>query len=233
MRASFWAPLAVLAACGCGGKSAPPSEPRVGSAAEVDDIVTDAEADPSYHAAAGKRAAAAEAVDTSTLIAGHHAARYQLAVPAGLRRLRGVLAHHAEDARQLSDQGPDGVGLPSPHDMSFDSIVVFSDPLGLGVDARTVPAAQLDDIVAQYGEIVRARVPSAASPKLAKIGPHAAIRVELPRVEMPDRPVRAGRHYLVLDGSVTVAVDCLWTKVNAERMAAACDAVAASLRRHR
>jgi hypothetical protein len=165
------------------------------------------------------------------LVAGHAAARYAFVVPTGLARLRGVTAADGESPEELSAQGPDGVGLPGPHPIALDSIVVFSDPLGVGVDMGTASPAARAEIVDRYHAFLRERFPSASTARLTTIGPHTAIRIDLPRVEMPDRPLRSGRHYLVLDGTVTVSVDCVWTAEHAERIAAACDAVAASLRR--
>lgn len=217
----------VLTAVACGGKSPPPSAPAAESAA-VDDLVTPSEAE---------RTASAAPADTArpmgpTLVAGHADARYEFTIPRGLSRLRGMLAKPGEDPRELSEAGPDGVGLPSFTSVSYDSIGVFSDPRGLGVDMGAVPAAERDRIVKIYGEVMLQRFPSATAPLHTSIGPHAAIRIDVPRIEMPDRPVRSGRHYLILDGRVTVSVDCLWTEANAAQMSEACDAVASSLRRH-
>lgn len=210
--------IAVVVAA-CGGKHQARPAPGPAEFAELDDLATPAEEPAPTTLATGP-----------TLVAGHADARYELAIPPGLTRLRGVLAGD-HDPRELSAAGPDGVGLRADTEVWLDVIVVFSDPMGLGPDMGAIAPADRDTLVAMYGEGIRERFPSATAPRLVSIGAHTAARIELPRVEMPDRPVRSGRHYLVLDGGVTVSVDCMWTETNAERMAAACDAVAASLRR--
>jgi hypothetical protein len=212
----------VIVAGACGPKHPPPA--RAGDFADLDDV--------DIPGAAGAAAPTdATRATAPTLVAGHADARYAFVIPSGLSRLRGVTAQPGEDPRELSLAGPDGVGMPTVTAVSLDSIVVFSDPLGLGVDVGAITPAERDRLVTMYGEYLRQRFPSAKPARPTTIGPHAAIRVDLPRVELVDRPVRGGRHYLILDGGVTVSVDCVWTDEHAEHMAAACDAVAASLRR--
>ncbi len=216
------AAMSIVAAVACGPKSTPPAS--AGEFADLDDV--------ELAGAAGAVAPTDVTRSTEpTLVAGHADARYAFVVPSGLSRLRGVVAQPGDDPRELSLVGPDGVGLPTVTALSLDSVVVFSDPLGLGVDVGDISPAERDRLVALYGEYLRQRFPSATAARQTTIGPHAAVRVDLPQVEMADRPVRSGRHYLILDGAVTVSVDCVWTDEHAERMAAACDAVAASLRR--
>jgi hypothetical protein len=174
---------------------------------------------------------AAVAAPENLLIAGHAQARYSFVVPEGLGRLRGLLVGEGESQQELNAAGPDGVGIAGQTPIAFDSVAVFSDPLGLGVDMGAVSPALKAEMFAQYEAFMSERFPSATEAREVRIGPHVALRIDLPRVEMRDRPLRSGRHYLVLDGAVTVSVDCLWTAANAERMSAACDAVTSSLRR--
>ena len=49
----------------------------------------------------------------------------------------------------------------------------------------------------------------------------------------PQPPVGLGygRGYLVLDGTATASVDCLWLPADEEVMSAACDAIAGHLER--
>jgi hypothetical protein len=212
----------VVTAAACGGTSKPAAAPF-----EDDLAVTDNTVD-----APVAEAARVTAPTGTTLIAGHKNARYEFTVPPGLARLTGVALQEGDDPRELSLAGPDGVGIPDPSPFALDGVLVFSDPLGLGVDLTAVTPEARAAIVSKYTEFIQERFPSASPPRYMKIGSHMAFRYELPRVEMPDRPVRAGRHYLVLDGIVTVSVDCLWREANAAPMSTACDAVAASLRPH-
>lgn len=230
-RAAAW--LVLTAAAACGAQSPPPSAPT-GESDEVDDLVTPEEADPTARVAAASASTRAPPMRRSgrILIAGHDDARYELVVPPGLSQLKAVAMQEGDDPRELAASGPVGVGPPTANGLSLDSIMVFSDPLGLGVDMGAVPAEARDRLVTLYGEGLRERIPAARDPQLTSIGPHTAIRIEFPRVEMRNRPARKGRHYLILDGVATVSVDCLWTSANAEQMSKACDAVAASLRRH-
>lgn len=211
-----------LALGACGAKSPPPSGP---AAVEDDLVLPDGEpVTPAQPVTPGP-----DRATSPTLVAGHADARYEFAVPAGLLRLRGAAPD--VDPRELSFYGADGIGNPTRGTVSLDSIVVFSDPEGLGADLQAIAPAARDQLLTKYSEFVQERFPSATTPRLVSVGAHTALRIDLPRVEMPDRPVRSGRHYLVLDGVVTVSVDCLWAKASAEQMSAACDAVAASLRR--
>lgn len=170
-----------------------------------------------------------ERPDAPTLVAGHRDARYEFVVPPGFRsgmRVKGG------DPRELSEAGADGIG-PDDDPVGLNSIVLFSDPLGLGVDWQTASAATRAKLLTAYGDLIRQRFRSASSAREVQVGPHRAIHVELSDVELSGRAPRRGRHYMVLDRSVTVSVDCLWTEAYAERMSAACDAVAASLWRVR
>ncbi len=230
--ASRTALLLATSVAACGGTRSTPAKPALGPAefAELDDLGGPAGAGPSGPSGPREPARTARAAAAPTLVAGHADARYEFVIPPGLRRLRGVLAE-GHDPRELSAAGPDGVGLPRGGAVWLDVIVVFSDPLGLGLDPSAIAAAERERIVSMYGEGIRERYPSARPARLVSIDGQLAIHIELPRVEMPDRPVRSGRHYLILDGGATASVDCLWTKANAEQMSAACNALAASVRR--
>lgn len=216
--------LALTAVTACGGKSKPPPPPF------EDDLVTPV--DPVPEPASSGGAVRVNGPTGRIYVAGHVDARYEFVAPAALGRLRGVALQEGDDPRELDHYGPDGVGIPGQEPVALDGVLVFSDPLGLGVDMTAAPAEARDALASQYAEFIQERFPSASPPRYTKLGPYLAIRFELPRVEMPDRPVRSGRHYLVFDGVATVSVDCLWTKTNAERMSKACDDIAASLRRH-
>lgn len=197
--------------------------------------------EPAREAAAGEEVGAEPAApvahaearpEGAVMVAGHAAARYELVIPAGLVRLGGMISEGHEQA-EVDAAGPVAVGMPGQVPIAFDAIAVFSDPLGLGIDMITAPAEERADMVRRYDQLMHGRFPSALPARLVRVGAFTAIRIDMPRVEMRDRPVRAGRHYLLLDGTATASVDCLWTKENAERMAAACDAVTSSLRRRR
>jgi hypothetical protein len=224
--------LSLAVGAACGGKSEPATTPA--PAPGENDLVTADEAASADEFTATRAADAHEMVDDSRprLVGGHVDARYEFSVPPGLVRLRGILPKPGDDPAELSAAGPDGVGMPGQSPIAFDAIGVFSDPRGLGPDVSALPPADRDRLIGIYGDLLRERFPSATAPKLTTIGAHSAIRIDMPRIEMPDRPVRAGRHYLVLDGVATVSVDCMWTPENAERMSKGCDDVAASLRRH-
>ena len=162
--------------------------------------------------------------------AGHAAARFEFSIPAGLAPLRGVTPPtDAAEKIEFASQGPDGVGIADGAGIALNSIVVFSDPEGVGVDFVGLDRVRREQLAALYGDGIRERFPGASAPQIVTLRSHDALRIELPRVVMPDRPVRRGRHYLVFDHEVTASVDCLWTEAEAARMASACDAVAGEL----
>ena len=163
-------------------------------------------------------------------VAGHAAARFRFPIPQGLGPLAGVTP--PSDPHQLIDfssQRPAGVGIPDGQGVAVNSIVVFSDPEGVGPDVTTLSVSQLAEIRSAYLAFLRERIPSAGDLELVRVGGRLAFRVELPHVEMPDRPVRSGRHYLVFDQVATASVDCLWIAAEAPRMTQACDTIAAGL----
>ena len=181
----------------------------------------------------GSGAAARAVWNDRVVVAGHASARFRFSIPAGLVPLRGV-ADPPEDPREaieLASAGPEGVGVADGATVALNSILVFSDPLGVGEVFTTLDDAAQDAIAARYATVLRATLPDAQDPVILQIGGHLALRIELPRVAMEGRPVRHGRHYLIFDELATASVDCLWTEAEAVRMAAACDAVAAGLER--
>lgn len=164
--------------------------------------------------------------------AGHASARFQFAIPAGLAPLRGVAPPSSPSEKlEFASAGPEGVGIADGAHIALNSIVVFSDPDGLGVDFAHLDRDRRQEIAAQYGDLLRSRFAGASPARIVTLRRHLALRIELPRVEMPDRPVRRGRHYLIFDDGATASVDCLWTAVEAARMAQACDAIASQLQR--
>lgn len=163
---------------------------------------------------------------------GHADARFVFSIPAGLAPLRGVTPpKDRSEQLELASQGADGVGLVAPGQIALNSIVVFSDPEGVGRDVSAMSRAGQQQIANLYGEGVRGRYPGASAPAIVTVGKHLALRFELPRVAMANRPLRHGRHYLLFDELATASVDCLWTDAEAARMANACDAVARELQR--
>lgn len=166
------------------------------------------------------------------VVAGHAAARFKFAIPAGLAPLRGVTPETDPKAEiELARQGPDGVGIADGSRNALNSIVVFSDPAGLGVVFETLDDAARQKLALRYVEALRENVPDAQAAQILEIGTHLALRIELPRVDMQGRPLRAGRHYLVFDKAATASIDCLWTYGEAARMTSACEAVVTSLER--
>jgi len=206
------------------------SEPAT---ATSEPATSDATATPD-HAEAGPSARTTDPWRGRVVVVGHSAARFAFTIPAGLAPLRGVTP--PADARQrteLASQGPDGVGIADGKHVAVDSIVVFSDPEGIGADFLHLSPADRQQVAARYGDAMRERFPDAGQPQIVRAGSHLALRVELPRVDMPNRPARRGRHFLVFDHRATASVDCLWTAAHAARMASACDAIAAELERRR
>jgi hypothetical protein len=132
---------------------------------------------------------------------------------------------------EFASEGPGGVGIADRAGVALNSIVVFSDPEGVGVDFVGLNRARREQLAATYSDGVRERFPGASAAQIVTLRSHLGLRLELPRVVMPDRPVRHGRHYLVFDQEATASVDCLWTDAEAARMASACDAVAGQLER--
>ena len=166
------------------------------------------------------------------VVAGHAAARFKFAIPAGLAPLRGVTPQTDPKAViELAEQGPDGVGIADGSRNALNSIVVFSDPAGLGVVFDTLDDAARKKLAFRYVEALRGNVADAQAAQILQIGTHLALRIELPRVVMQGRPLRAGRHYLVFDKAATASIDCLWTDEEAARMTSACEAVVMSLER--
>lgn len=164
--------------------------------------------------------------------AGHASARFQFAIPAGLAPLRGVTPPSSPSEKlEFASAGPDGVGIADGAHVALNSIVVFSDPDGLGADFAHLDRDRRQEVAAQYGDLLRSRFAGASPARIVTLGRHLALRIELPRVEMPDRPVRRGRHYLIFDDEATASVDCLWTEAEAARMVHACDAIASQLQR--
>ena len=166
------------------------------------------------------------------VVAGHPAARFKFSIPRGLAPLRGVTPLPApQTAIELASQGPDGVGIADGSPTALNSIVVFSDPAGLGVAFDTLDDTARKKLASQYVEAMRETIPDAQAAAVIKVGTHLALRIDLPRVVMAGRPMRRGRHYLLFDQAATAAIDCLWTDAEVARMASACDAVAAGLAR--
>lgn len=164
--------------------------------------------------------------------AGHPDARFSFSIPAGLAPLRGVTLPADPNAQvELAHQGPDGVGLADGSSLALNSIVVFSDPAGLGVAFEPLAPDARQELAARYVAILRQGIPDAQDLRILQVGAHLALQIELPRVVMKGRPERRGRHYLVFNQSATASVDCLWTDEHATQMSAACHAVAASLER--
>lgn len=162
-------------------------------------------------------------------IAGARGARYRFPIPTGFSPLGEIRDPFGIDPVELDEAGSSGVALPSPTALKPSSVVVFSDPLGLGFDAARQPIP--DALVGLLDRFMKDRFAQASTPTLVAIGPWRAFRTDLGEVVIPDRPVRAGRSYLILDGTVTATVDCLWLPADAAVVAAACDLVAARLER--
>lgn len=166
------------------------------------------------------------------VVVGHAAARFQFPIPAGLAPLRGVTPPADPKARlDLAHQGADGVGIADGATIALSSIVVFSDPAGLGVDFASLAPADRERLASRYLELVRTNMPDAGDVRILQVGAHLALQIDLPRVELPGRPLRQGRHYLLFDGTATASIDCLWIASETARMVAACDQVAATLQR--
>jgi hypothetical protein len=166
------------------------------------------------------------------VVVGHAAARFQFPIPAGLAPLRGVTPPaDPKDRLELAQQGADGVGIPNGATIALSSIVVFSDPAGLGLAFETLAPADRERLASRYLAFVRNAMPDAQDVRILQVGAHQALQIDLPRVELPGRPLRQGRHYLLFDGAATASIDCLWLPSDAARMAAACDQVAAAMQR--
>ncbi|MBP6633227.1 MAG: hypothetical protein KA297_27660 [Kofleriaceae bacterium] len=163
--------------------------------------------------------------------AGHRAARVRFKIPAGLAPLQGVSNPNPAMLYEFSDQSPAGVGVADGADRAMNSIVVYSDPEGLGVTIATRAEAASAPQVSGYLAMVRKRFEGASEGEVVEVGGRPALRIDLPHVPLPNRPVRHGRHYLLFDQAATISVDCLWLTAEATRMSAACDEVAAGLTR--
>ena len=98
------------------------------------------------------------------------------------------------------------------------------------MDLASLNPEQSAELLGKYVGFLKQNIPSASQEKITDVGPRKAIVVELPSVEMPNRPLRSGMHYLVFDGLTTVSVDCLWTSDHAAKAEAACKAVASNLK---
>ncbi len=166
------------------------------------------------------------------VVAGDAAARFKFSIPAGLVPLRGVTSHTGLKTEiELPGDVAAGVGIADGSLTALNSIVMFSDPAGLGVAFDDLDDAARQKLALRYVELLRETIPDAQDAQILEIGTHVALRFELPRVVMQGRPQRQGRHYLVFDKAATASVDCLWTEEEAARMASACDAVVTSLER--
>jgi hypothetical protein len=213
-------PILLLAACGG------PRPPQAPSAEEP----AASAAQPS--AAPEARPVAQDRWSGRVVVIGHAAARFQFPIPAGLAPLRGVTPPaDPKEQLELANQGADGVGIPNGATIALSSIVLFSDPAGLGVAFESLDPAGRERLAARYLEAVQTAMPDAKEVHVLQVGSHLALQIDLPRVEIPGRPLRQGRHYLVFDGTATASVDCLWIESDAARMVTACDQVAATMKR--
>ncbi|MBK9072050.1 MAG: hypothetical protein IPL79_13760 [Myxococcales bacterium] len=159
---------------------------------------------------------------------GDEAARYRFDVPSNFSPLAG----HVEQAVGLASFVADragGIGF-TPHSghNNPNAIIAFSDSKSLGFDGAqplTPKALQA------YGEVMKARSPHAGEPRVVKIGSYQALRVDIgtPADAATAAPAMTGRHYLLIDGDASIAIECRWLPSDQAVVAPACDSVAASM----
>ena len=106
-------------------------------------------------------------------------------------------------------------------------------PLNIDEQLRLTPFVQDHTLTvlcgtSRYSAVLREAIASATEGVVEPLGDRLAIRVDLPVVELPNRPPRAGRHFLVFVGTGTVSVDCIWEPEKAALVEAACATVAAN-----
>ncbi len=169
--------------------------------------------------------AQAEPAAPSMAEVGHADLRVQFAIPEGTRLLQGV-AMTSEDMAVFGNQGAGGVGAFEDGEAALSSVVVFSDPAGLGVDFGALEAEKQAVLAGRYSAVLREAIASATEGVVEPLGDRLAIRVDLPVVELPNRPTRTGRHFLVFVGTGTVSVDCIWEPEKAALVEAACATIA-------
>ncbi len=159
-------------------------------------------------------------------IGGDARVRYRFPIPDGFTPM-GVIVPFGADAVEFAAAQPAGVALPADTFFKPSSVVVHRDPLGLGRDMTRAPVSA--ELLAALHDFHRSRFAQPQQPHVVTIGRWRAIATELGEVAMPDRPLRGGKTYLILDGTATVSVDCLWLPRDQATVRAACDAVAAGL----
>ena len=85
------------------------------------------------------------------------------------------------------------------------------------------------DVLAAYGEVMKARFAGAGEPRVVTIGNHRAIAVDLGAPTAPVATASLGRHYLLLEDNAAIALECLWQAGDEAVAKRACDHVAASM----
>ncbi len=209
--------LGVLLVLGCGGtkpSEVGPEDPKTASARST--------ARPTnLHQWAGK-----------SVVAGQEGARFSFSLPDGLEPL--------EDMTPLDRQGdtvvfdPTSAGTVGKYEngyVAFNTIDVYSDPAGLGVDYLTLPKEHQEGLRSRYERLMKERYRDAGPVQVVEVGGRTAFRLDLRIVRTDDLPLRAGRHYLLIDGGATASVDCLWVPSDIVQMGAACDMIAQELKR--
>jgi hypothetical protein len=134
---------------------------------------------------------------------------------------------------ELEAARPAGVGLEAtstgPRAFNPNTVVVTPERDGFGRDTNVDPLTD-GDLAAMHVHM-REQIASATAPVRAQVGRWNVIRTELPEVIMANRPPRRGRHYVVLDGTRSIAIDCLWIAEHEAAVSAACERVVAELER--
>ena len=156
-------------------------------------------------------------------------ARYELSIPDRFVIARGTRGP-AQPGFDPAEMGPAAILLDEPPEaLGANSITVGTDPEGLGIDMTRATPEQRSARRLVYDDLIQRRLPGSSTARLVEVGERSAWVYDIPVVVMPDRPMRAGRHYLVFDGVVTISVDCFWTPENEGLMREACRTATASI----